>query len=123
MTEERNYEWKIETHDGKLEVRAYNFENDVPFLVQPFHPLTGKEWENEEQATEWAIQWFADMDENNKKYAEGIDSIPQVAKHAVEITEEQYNEIVSQAKTDSERLLKIESLLIELVEKQKDTGK
>jgi hypothetical protein len=102
MNNDKEYYYEI-TDD--LVIYCYWTGNDVPYLEQPFHPSTQELWKSKEEAESWVIQHFEDYEnsKNNPKvipFVENPLSLPS-----------NYDEIMEQAKDDSERLKRIEKML------------
>jgi hypothetical protein len=55
-----------------IAVTFYDSENNVgiPFIFQPYHPVTGKLWETVEEAQAWAEEYSLVLVERERKAAE-----------------------------------------------------
>jgi hypothetical protein len=50
-----------------MKVELYSNDSDVPFLVQPHNPFTGKPWSSTEEMAGWAAKY-----DNGRRLALGI---------------------------------------------------
>jgi hypothetical protein len=96
------------------ELQMFDDGNEVPFIDQPFDPSTTEPWESKEKAEAWAQQLIYSM-ENPKPY-NPQDAIPQVNGQPLEFSVEQ-QAMIDQAFDDSDRIKRIEIVLMDILKK------
>jgi hypothetical protein len=127
-----NYRYEV---NEDLELRVWEGEAEFPFLLQPFNPDNeNKPWADEAEATAYGQKIIDEMEENARRVAEDPDYYKkQLEERAAQegkpasdygfptntnfnpVFSKEQQVLIEQAQSDSERIKRIEEMLLEIL--------